>query len=148
MPDGVTVRVVTEARDLARIADLESQVWGTDWSWLAGDLAGRIQSDPAAITVCVAETDGQVVSAGWLVLLATTSFAGPWGGSTLAPWRSRGIYRALVAHRAREAVERGVHYLWVDASDASRPTLERLGMTAVAMTTPWIWTPPGSLGAG
>lgn len=148
MPDGVTVRVVTGARDLARIADLESQVWGTDWSWLAGDLASRIESDPAAITVYVAEVDGHLVSVGWLVVLAATSFAGLWGGSTLEPWRRRGIYRALVEHRAREAVERGIGYLWVDASDASRPILEGLGMTVVATTTPWIRTPPGSLGAG
>ena len=31
-------------------------------------------------------------------------FAGLWGGGTVEGWRGRGIYRALVAHRARAAV--------------------------------------------
>jgi hypothetical protein len=30
----------------------------------------------------------------------------------------------------------------VDASDASRPILERLGFIAVTTTTPWVWSPP------
>ena len=37
-----------------------------------------------------------------------TEFAGIWGGSTLPEFRGRGIYRALVAARARSAVARGV----------------------------------------
>jgi hypothetical protein len=48
----------------------------------------------------VAEADGQVVSAGWLVFRPGTDFAGLWGGSTLRAWRGQGIYRSLVAHRA------------------------------------------------
>ena len=35
----------------------------------------------------------------------------------------------------------GVHYLQVDASEASRPILERLGFTPITTTTPYIWTP-------
>jgi hypothetical protein len=61
--------------------------------------------------------------------------------STRLGLRGRGIYRALVAHRARIAVERGIHYLWVDASDDSSPILQRLGLRAISTTTPWVWTP-------
>ena len=71
-----------------------------------------------------------------------TDFAGLWGGSTLTPWRGRGIYRALVAVRARLAVRRGVRYLQVDASDDSAPILRRLGFRAITTTTPYVWTPP------
>ena len=66
--------------------------------------------------------------------------------STLAAWRGRGIYRALVAVRARRAVARGVRYLQVDASDDSAPILRRLGFGAVTTTTPYVWTPPGARG--
>ena len=59
-------------------------------------------------------------------------------------WRGRGIYRATVAHRANLAAERGFRYLEVDASDASRPILERLGFTAVTTTTPYVWSPPAA----
>jgi hypothetical protein len=43
-------------------------------------------------------------------------------GSTLGPWRRHGIYRALVAHRARLAVALDRRYLQVDASESSRPS--------------------------
>jgi GNAT superfamily N-acetyltransferase len=70
-----------------------------------------------------------------------TDFAGLWGGGTLPQWRGRGIYRALVAYRARLAAARGYRYLQVDASPASRPILERLGFACVALTTPYTWSP-------
>jgi hypothetical protein len=39
------------------------------------------------------------------------------------------------------AAQRGLQYLQVDASDDSRPILERLGFVAVTTTTPFIWSP-------
>jgi hypothetical protein len=54
------------------------------------------------------------------------------GGATLASSRGRGAYRALVAARAREAVERGTPALVTHAGRMSRPILERLGFTPVA----------------
>ena len=65
-----------------------------------------------------------------------------WGGATLEEWRGRGIYRALVARRAQVAAENGRRYLETDASDDSRPILERLGFVAVTTTTPYVWSPP------
>jgi GNAT superfamily N-acetyltransferase len=124
-----------------RIAAMESTVWGEDWSWLARDLIGRISAAPAEIAVMVAEADGQVVSAAWLVFRAGTEFAALWGGSTLPAWRGQGIYRALVAARARLATVRGVKFLQVDASDDSAPILRRLGFQAVTTTTPYVWSP-------
>ncbi|MEV1320266.1 GNAT family N-acetyltransferase [Micromonospora arborensis] len=65
--------------------------------------------------VLVAEAAGRVVSAAWLVVVIPgTEFAALWGGSTLPQWRRKGIYRALVARRARVAADRGVRYLLVD----------------------------------
>jgi hypothetical protein len=65
-----------------------------------------------------------------------------WGGVRLPAWRGRGLYRALVAHRARLDAERGRRYIESDASDDSRPILERLGFAAVTTTTPHVWRPP------
>jgi GNAT superfamily N-acetyltransferase len=142
VPDGLTLRQVTAEADLRRIADMESAVWGRDMSWLGDDLIARIAADPDQIAVLTAEADGAVVSAAWLVLRAGTEFASLWGGSTLPAWRGRGVYRALVAARARLAAARGVRYLQVDASDDSAPILRRLGFTAVTTTTPYVWSPP------
>ncbi len=139
LPEGVVLREVTQLDDFRRIADLESAVWGADWSWLAADLAGR---DPSGVTVLVAEAGDAVVSAAWLVYNQGTEFAGLWGGSTLPGWRGRGIYRALVARRAQLAAQLGVKYVQVDASADSRPILERLGFVPITTTTPYVWTPP------
>ena len=142
LPDGVALRHVTADADMHRIAAMESAVWGQDWSWLGDDLIARVAAAPDEIAVLVAEADGEVVSAAWLVFRAGTGFAALWGGSTLPAWRGRGVYRALVATRARLAAARGVTYLQVDASDDSAPILRRLGFHAVTTTTPYVWSPP------
>jgi hypothetical protein len=141
LPKGVRLRQVNEPGDFARIAAMESEVWGEDYSWMAKDLQDRVQAEPQETVVLVAEADGQVISAAWLVFKAGTQFAGLWGGSTVRAWRRRGIYQALVARRAQLACARGVRYLQVDASDESKPILIRLGFQAVTTTTPYVWSP-------
>jgi GNAT superfamily N-acetyltransferase len=144
LPAGVTLAQVTEDDGIRAITAMESEVWGEDWSWLADDLIARRDAAPDDIAIFAAREDaaGAVVSAAWIVFYPGTEFAGLWGGSTLAAWRGRGIYRALIAARARLAVARGVRYLQVDASDDSAPILRRLGFRAVTTTTPYVWTPP------
>ena len=140
-PAGVTIRQTTAYADLTAVAAMESEVWQQDWSWLADDLRDRLDTSPEHLVVLVAEAEGRVVSAAWLMLVPGTDFGALWGGSTLAEWRRRGIYRALVAERAAIAVRRGIRYLMVDASDDSRPILQRLGLHAVSTTTPYVWMP-------
>ena len=141
LPAGVALREITERAGFARIAELEEAVWDDEHGWL-DDLADEREADPDGLRVFVAEAHGVTVSAGWVRFPSGTEFATLWGGATLREWRGRGIYRALVAERARLAAERGCRYMEVDASDDSRPILERLGFTAVTTTTPYIWLPP------
>lgn len=138
VPAGLSLREATTRADLERIAALQSEVWGEDWSWLADDLELRLAADPPVVVLLVEDGD-LVVSAAWLTPFAGTTVAGLWGGSTLAAYRGRGIYRALVARRARIAVELGHRILQVDASDDSRPILERLGLSVVGGTTPYVF---------
>ena len=139
LPEGVVLRQVTEDADMRRLALMASVVWGEDRSWLAPELAGQLRRGTAV--VWVAEAAGEVVSAARLEWVPGTDFATLWGGSTLGSWRRRGLYRALVAERAALARDVGVRYLQVDASEDSRPILERLGFTAVTTTTPYVWGP-------
>jgi GNAT superfamily N-acetyltransferase len=150
LPAAVTIRQVAELADFQRIGQLHSEIWNADWSWLVDDLASRRAADPDDIAVFLAEDTSepdapQAISAGWLVRNPGTEFAGLWGGSTLASWRGRGIYRALVARRAQLALRWGSKYLQVDASPDSTPILRRLGLVAVTTTTPYVWTPPPQL---
>ncbi|GGK08796.1 N-acetyltransferase [Pilimelia anulata] len=142
-PAGVRLREVSADADLDRIAAMQSAVWGEDMAWLAADLRARRTANPDGLRIVAAEAGPELVSAAWLVLTPGVDFAGLWGGSTAAPWRGRGVYRALVAHRAALAAAAGVPYLQVDASDDSRPILQRLGFTALTTTTPYVWSPAG-----
>jgi GNAT superfamily N-acetyltransferase len=141
LPDGVVLREVTERADFERIAAMEEAVWGDDHGWLADTLESELAVDPDALTIVVAEAGDTFVSAAWMRFEPGTEFATLWGGATRPEWRGRGIYRALVAYRALLAAQRGARYLEVDASDDSRPILERLGFIAVTTTTPYIWSP-------
>lgn len=140
-PEGVTLREVHERNDLERIEAMEAEVWSDDSPTRADDLEREHAADPEQLRIVVAEAGGTVVSAGWIRFPTGTEFGTLWGGSTLAAWRGRGIYRSLVAHRARLAVENSRGYLEVDASDDSRPILERLGFRAITTTTPYVWSP-------
>lgn len=140
-PQGVTLREITSRADLERMRVMEEAVWGYDHSWLPDVLERELNGEGDPCVVVVAEAGDEVVSAAWMRLHPGTEFASLWGGSTLAAWRGRGIYRALVAHRARLAVAQGVRYLQVDATDDSRPILARLGLLPVTTTTPYVWKP-------
>ena len=139
LPDGVALREVTAREDLERIAGLEEAVWGEPAPWVVSMLSSELAADPDALTIVVAEAGGEVVCAAWIRYQRGTDFGTLWGGATLAQWRGRGIYRATVAYRANLAGERGLRYLSVDASDDSRPILERLGFVPVTTTTPYVW---------
>lgn len=145
-PEGVVLRRVTEARDMRRITAMQAAVWDGDFGWLARMLTARAAADPENAVVLVAEDEGEVVSAGWMFAWPDRGFAGLRGGTTLPRWRGRGLYRALVAERARRAMTLGARYLQVDASPDSRPVLCRLGFTAVTSVTQYIWTPPAPTG--
>ncbi len=146
-PDGVTVRRLgtdpeAAAADWRGIADLHRAVWDEDWDGASSSVAAAIAADPEGTSMWLAVAgDGTVVCAARANFHRGTDFVSLWGGATLAEYRGRGIYKALVARRADEAAARGFRYLQVDASPDSRPILERLGMRTLTSTTPWIWRP-------
>lgn len=148
LPEGVRLREITSRADLDRLAEMEAAVWGEDRSWLADALESELAGpgDPCVIVVAEARSPGappEMVCAAWIRFHEGTDFASLWGGSTLAAWRGRGIYRAIVTHRAGLAARRGHRLLQVDASEDSRPVLNRLGLVAVTTTTPYLWQPAG-----
>ena len=142
LPEGVTLREVSERADLDRATALGMSMSLDESAQIAAALEAEHAVDPDALVIVVAEAAGIVVCAGWARFVPGTDFVTLWGGATLPAWRRRGMYRAIVAYRANLAAERGFRYLSVDASDDSRPILERLGFVAVTTTTPFVWSPP------
>ena len=143
LPDGVRLREITTDDDWERVRVSVDSVWGTETSWVNDALRAEQRRDPDLLVAVAAEdaASSQVLSYGVLRLQPGTEFCGLWGGSTLANWRGRGLYRALTSHRARLALDRGHPCARVDTSPASRPILIGLGMHAVADTRPYVLDP-------
>ncbi|MFF3291470.1 GNAT family N-acetyltransferase [Streptomyces sp. NPDC003023] len=138
LPDGVRLERVTDEAGVDLVAQVHEQAFGTGSDRLREQLLVQLAKEPDTIDITVAMAGGVPVCSARMERYPGTDFAGLWGGGTLAAWRGRGIYRALVAHRAGLAVAEGVRHLQVDASDDSRPILERLGFTALCTTTPYV----------
>lgn len=144
LPAGVVVRRAGDGNDLladlTSTARMQAAVFGNDAGPDPADLARRLEAAPDRSEQWLAQDDqGTVVCAGRLDIVPGTEFGGLWGGSTVATWRGRGIYRALVAARARSAIRLGAVYLHSDCTDMSRPILERSGLVPVTTTTPYNW---------
>jgi GNAT superfamily N-acetyltransferase len=140
LPEGVTLRRVTEEADVRAMTAMQDEVFGDPVSSdLADALVVRLARDDG-MELWVAEADGEIVTAGRLDPVAGSDFAGIWGGATRPHWRGRGIYRALTAARARSAIARGKTLINSDSTEFSRPILERAGFIAVSTTTPYEWT--------
>lgn len=142
LPDGVVLRRISAAEDLRRLADLQSEVLGEDCSWVAADLAARVSAAPDQITILAAEAGDRLVCTALVEYCPGTDFVALLGGATLPDWRGQGLYRAMIAARAREAVARGFQLLHVDASPASAPILRRCGFHEIAISTHYQWMPP------
>ena len=139
LPDGVTLRRVTEEPDVRAMCAMQDEVFGSPVSDRTANAILRRQAIDPEMELWVAEADGQIVTAGRLEPVPGTDFAGIWGGSTRTEWRGRGIYRALTAARARSALAQGKSLINSDSTEYSRPILERYGFARVSTTTPYVW---------
>ncbi|MDV9175429.1 GNAT family N-acetyltransferase [Streptomyces sp. W16] len=141
LPDGIRLLPATDRAGVDLVADVHEKAFGTDSTRLRASLLAQLAADSDTVVAVVALAGDEPVSAARMELVPGTQFAGLWGGGTVESWRGRGIYRALVAHRTRIAADRGYRYVQVDASDQSRPILERLGLAPLTTTTPYLYEP-------
>lgn len=141
-PEGVRLLGVTDAAGVDMMAEVHARAFGQDGSRLHRDLLNRLAAGQDTLVAVVALAGDRPVAAARLETVPGTDFAGLWGGGTVEGWRGRGLYRALIAHRARAAAARGHRYLQVDAGDQSRPVLQRLGFRALTTTTPYLSPSP------
>jgi GNAT superfamily N-acetyltransferase len=145
LPDGVRLLPVTSEAGVALLVEVHERVFGTHSAQLRLLLA-QLRQEPERAALVVAMAGTEPVCSARMECLPGRDFASLWGGGTVPGWRGRGIYRAIVAYRARLAAARGYRYLHVDASAASRPILSRLGFVCLARTTPYVWRPGAGRG--
>ncbi|MEW1545466.1 GNAT family N-acetyltransferase [Streptomyces tsukubensis] len=145
LPDGVRLVDVTDPEGVELMDRVHRAAFGGSPDGMREQLLGQLGRDTAVMTLVLA---GDVpVCAARMELHPGTGFASLWGGGTHPDWRGRGIYRAVVAHRAGAAAARGYRWLQVDAGPESRPILERLGFRALATTTPCLRPAPSARAA-
>ncbi|HEY5095453.1 MAG TPA: GNAT family N-acetyltransferase [Candidatus Eremiobacteraceae bacterium] len=135
LPPDVEVKQIVDAQGLADLIAVNAAIWNHGSAARYEAYSQRLL-DPT-LALYVAYAGGGPVAAARLELPRSRSFAGLWGGCTLPAHRRRGIFRAIVAVRARDARARGFRYLNVDAAETSRPILERLGFAALTGVTGW-----------
>lgn len=140
-PVTADVRRITDPAQIDDVMAVNQAVWDEDHTWLGDRLRDLLRNTPEYASIYVAYVDNQPVSSAWVTFHEGSQFAGLWGGSTVEAYRGRGLYTALLAVRVQEARSRGVRYLTIDASDMSRPIVEKFGFQAVSISTPCVWYP-------
>jgi GNAT superfamily N-acetyltransferase len=136
-PAGVELVPVTDEAGAARVVRLHDAVFGGEHARIGAAILAGLAVQPQSVAAVLAMAGDNAICSGRVEFPPGREFASLWGGGTLPEWRGRGVFRSLVAYRARLARDRGYRYLQVDASPDSRPILKRLGFAELAMTTPF-----------
>jgi hypothetical protein len=140
VPIRADVRPLTRSEQLVDVIRIEEQVWGSDFNWIAEQL-GENLAIPHYLRVYVAYVDDQPACAGWTYFHPHGQFADLWGGSTVAEYRQRGLYTAILAIRVQEAQRRGYRFLTVDTSPMSRPIVAQHGFRWLTHAQDFDWSP-------
>ena len=143
-PPGVTLADITGPAGADELVWVHDEVFGGSHAAIGRAVLAGLDPEPPDVIGVVARAGTAPVAAARVDFPAGAAFAGLWGGGTLPGWRGRGIFRALVAHRAALAAARGYRYLQVDALPTSAPILQRLGFVRLATTVPFSYPGTGS----
>jgi GNAT superfamily N-acetyltransferase len=141
-PVSLDVRRVIDAQGVRDYFGVAAKVFDRDYSEWAGELEKQVIAGDPSVSVFVAYDEGKPVSSARITYDPGSQFAGLWGGATLASHRGKGCYTALVAARLQEALQRGVRFLYIDASPMSRPILERRGFVLLGYSRPCVFQSP------
>jgi GNAT superfamily N-acetyltransferase len=137
LPDGVELREITDEAGVEAMSRVNLEGFGEQaGEGFRSQVLKEIRAGRTRMVVAFAGE--RPVSMGRVEFYNGTEFGGLFGGATVPDFRGQGIFRAVVAQRTTWAAAAGLRYLQTDASDDSRPILERLGFIPVGTTTPYI----------
>lgn len=132
----IDIRRVNDERGIDDFLAAASEAFDEDQAPMRAELEARLSGGTLALFVAYA--GARPIGAARLELPPERAFAGAYTGSVVPDHRGRGIYRALLRARAKEAARRGYDYLVVEAWETSRPILERLGFEPLTAYRKWI----------
>lgn len=137
-PVDFKVRQVGQKADLDDVTLVEQAVYGGDFAWLKGRLGPHLEI-PGYLSVYVAYVDGQPACTGWIYFHPRAQFASLFGGATVAEYRQRGLYSAVLAVRLSEAIRREYKFVTTGASAMSRPILAKNGFHTITYAHDYEW---------
>lgn len=134
-PPSLLEPVTADVRQITRdqlddVIAVEEAVWGGNFEWMRQRMGSHLEI-PDYLSMYVAYVEEKPACAGWTYFHQNSQFASLWGGSTVPAYRKRGLYSAVLAARAQEAIGRGYRFLTVDAGPMSRPIVARHGFRQV-----------------
>ncbi len=135
-PTAYQVIRIEDAGQVGLYREAAEEIFEEDYEFTASELLSGITRRSTQHRGYVVIEENAAVSIGRLQTHPQSAFGGMYGGGTLKRCRGRGLYRATVAARARDAIKLGARYLLVDALPASRPILENLGFVRLTETWP------------
>jgi GNAT superfamily N-acetyltransferase len=141
-PPGVAVVPVVDEHGVCAFVSVNDEVFGGESAWIGRMLLVDLARHRNMTRALLAVVDETPVGALRLELASETDFAVLYSACTLPDWRSRGVFRSLLAHAVSLAADRGFRYLQTDALPDSQPILKRLGCVELGTTTPFVY--PGS----
>jgi len=133
---------VQSSDDVTLFRAAAEEIFAKDYALTATQLERSLRTGSTHHRAYMAMVAGVPAAIGRLYTHPNSHFGGLYGGGTRPAFRGQGLYRALVAARARDAAELGARHLIVDALPTSQPILQRLGFHHVADTWPCEWEPP------
>jgi hypothetical protein len=135
-PSAHQVIRIEDERQVDMYRRAAEDIFEKDYSFTSAELLSGIKRQSTQHVGYAVIEEKTAVSIGRLYSHPQSVFGGLYGGGTLKQHRGRGMYRATVAARAREAIQFGARYVLVDALPTSRPILERLGFVRLTDTWP------------
>ena len=134
------IRRVTDRRNLRDYQLIREEVYGKNCEQEIEAYAFMLENHPNNMSVYVAYVDGEPAACGRTSFHKDSKFAGLYGGNTRERFRKRGLFTQVVATRIREALDRGIFNICVDALPTSEPILKKRGFENVTYTQPFCLT--------
>jgi GNAT superfamily N-acetyltransferase len=148
LPSGVEIELVSDAQGVGGLVRMLDEVFGGGIPGMAEAMLAGITAEPRRTVALAAVVGGRPIAGGRVELEPGSDFVGLWGGATVPEWRSRGIFRALLARATALSAELGYRYVQLDAAPMSRPILEGLGFVELAKTRPYTYRSGGGARTG
>ena len=136
-PITVDIRRLESPQELDGVISVLTAVWGGNFDWVHSRIGDHMRV-PGYMSVYLGYHEDQPVSVAW-TYFHDGHFASLWAGSTVESMRGQGFYKALLATRIQEAIQRGKRYVTVDTGPMSQPIVTRLGFRELTKSASLEW---------